>query len=135
MPGDRFTTDRRSYLKYAGAAAITTLAGCSGGGNGGPEPNHEVPHPNDGTVPDAEKNAAALNGQTRPDTPGNTKDSVDYKHVPSGDQHCGNCGLFVPDQNDDGFGACLVVQGKIHHCDHCSLWSAYTGEDAIPCNG
>lgn len=111
------------------------LAGCSGGGggDGGSGANHEVPHPDDGTVPDAEKNGQSLGGQTRPDEPSQAKDAVDYRHTPSGQQDCGNCSLFVPDQNGDGFGACISVKGKIHHCDHCALYSPYNGDDTVPC--
>ena len=137
MPSDKRVTDRRSYLKYAGAATLTALAGCSGGGGGnggGDDYGHEVPHPEDGTVPDAEMNAQALNGQERPDEPNQGKDAVGYAHEPSGDQYCGNCSLFVPDQDGDGFGACLLVKGKIHHCDYCNLWSSYTGDDVVECS-
>lgn len=134
MTSDRPYTDRRSYLKFAGVAALTALAGCSGGdgdGDGGGGANHEVPHPDDGTVPDAERNAEALNGQTG--EPNQGKDAVGYAHEPSGDQNCGNCGLFVPDQDGDGFGACILVQGKIHACDYCDLWSSYDGDDTVAC--
>lgn len=135
MPSEKRFTDRRTYLKFAGAATITALAGCSGGGNGdGEDYNHEVPHPDDGTVPDAEMNAEAFNGQSRPDEPNQAKDSVQYEHSPNGDQYCGNCQLFVPDQDGDGFGACTVVKGKIHHCDYCNLWSSYDGDDIVTCD-
>lgn len=125
--------DRRSYLKYAGVATMTAMAGCGGGGDGGDEANHEVPHPDDETVPDAELTAEALNGQSRPETVNQGKDGVDYSHSPSDDQYCGNCALYVPDQDDDGFGACTAVSGKIHPCDYCNLWSSYDGDDAVPC--
>ncbi|MGM0398523.1 MAG: hypothetical protein ACQEQY_05960 [Halobacteriota archaeon] len=144
MSSDRPLSDRRTYLKYAGVAAVTALAGCGGdGGDGGDGddgddggddgPGHEVPHPDDATVPDSEVNAQSLGGQSRPDEPDQAKDSVGYAHEPSGDQYCGNCSLYVPDQNDDGFGACVVVQGKIHPCDYCNLWAEYDGDDAVPC--
>lgn len=137
MTHDGPATDRRSYLKYAGAATLTALAGCSGGDNGdggGDDFGHEVPHPDDGTVPDAEVNVEALGGQERPTEPNQGKDGVGYAHEPNGDQYCGNCSLYVPDQNDDGFGACVLVKGKIHTCDYCNLWSAYEGDDAVPCD-
>lgn len=137
MPTDESGMDRRSYLKYAGVATVTAMAGCSGGGggdsNGGGGANHEVPHPNDSQVPDSEKNAKALNGQSRPSEPNQGKDSVGYQHTPNGDKHCGDCSLFVPDQNGDGFGACTLVKGKIHHCDFCNLWSSYSGDNSVPC--
>lgn len=137
MPTDRPHIDRRSVLKYAGAAGATTLtalAGCSGGGGdgGGSEANHDVPHPEDSSVPSAEASGTALNGQSRSNPP-QGKDAVSFQHTPSGEQHCGNCGLFVPDQDDDGFGACTLVKGKIHHCDWCNAYSPYDGDDSIPC--
>ena len=136
MPEDPTRTDRRSYLKYAGAATLVGLAGCSGGGggngDGGNGATHEVPHPSE-TVPEPEVTAQALNGQSRPENPNQAKEDVGFEHEPNGDQHCGNCGLFVPDGNDDGYGACTVVQGTIHPCDWCNLWAAYDGEDTVPC--
>ncbi|MFW5937912.1 MAG: hypothetical protein ACOCSN_03130 [Halanaeroarchaeum sp.] len=135
MSPPRPHSDRRTYLKYAGAAAVTALAGCSGGNGGdGGGANHDVPHPDDGTVPDAEATATALGGQDRPSEPGQSKDDVSYEHVPNGDQYCGNCTLYVPDQNDDGFGACVSVAGKIHPCDYCNLYSPYDGDDAVACD-
>lgn len=135
MPSDRRQTDRRSYLKFAGAAAVTALAGCSGGngGDGGNNANHEVPHPDDGTVPDAEATAETLGGQTRPKTANQAKDAIEYSHTPSGEEHCGNCKSFVPDANGDGFGACSLVKGKIHHCDWCNLYSSYSGDGTVAC--
>ncbi|MFW6003538.1 MAG: hypothetical protein ACOCPT_03865 [Halanaeroarchaeum sp.] len=145
MSNERVRSDRRTYLKYAGVAAVTGLAGCGGnggdgddGGDGGDgddgaSGDHEVPHPDDETVPDEEVNAQSLDGQSRPDEPDQSKDGVGYAHEPSGDQYCGNCSLYVPDQDGDGFGACVVVQGKIHPCDYCNLWAEYDGDDAVPC--
>lgn len=128
-------TNRRSYLRIAGTAAVVALAGCSGdGGNGGgATPNHPVPHPADLTVADSEATAMALGGLTRPSTPQQTKDGVGYAHVPSDGRYCGNCSKFVPDRNGDGYGACVSVRGTIHRCDFCDLYSPYTGEDAVPC--
>ncbi|MFB6114117.1 MAG: high-potential iron-sulfur protein [Halodesulfurarchaeum sp.] len=134
MPSDDAGMDRRSYLKYAGVATVTAMAGCSGGGGGGGggATNHKAPHPTD-TVPQTEQNAKALNGQSRPDTPNQSKSAVGFQHSPNGEQHCGNCSLYVPDQNGDGYGACTLVQGTIHACDWCSLWSSFGGENTIPC--
>ncbi|MFB6070482.1 MAG: hypothetical protein ABEJ76_05605 [Halanaeroarchaeum sp.] len=134
MSNQRSRTDRRRYLKYTGVAAITALAGCSGGNGGDSDaPTHEVPHPDDDVVPDAEANAQSLIGQARPDDPTQTKADVDYQHTPNGEQYCGNCSLFVPDANGDGFGACVSVGGKIHHCDYCALYSPYDGDGVVPC--
>lgn len=132
-------TFRRTYLKYTGAAAIATLAGCSGGnGDGGePEPNHEVEHPNDDVVPDAEATGVAFEGEERnPDlVQQKDADAVNFQHVPDGDQYCGNCEEYVPDEDGDGFGACLKVAGKIHPCDWCALYvGPYEGDDVATCS-
>ena len=154
---ERTTNRRRSVLKYAGAAAVSGLAGCAGG-NGeatptetetrsptdtptetaSPTPSseastHEVPHPNDGAVPEAERNAEALNGLQRPDDPAENKSGIGFQHEPEGEQYCGNCSQYVPDQTGDGFGACYLVDGKIHPCDYCILWVEYDGDDPVPC--
>jgi hypothetical protein len=132
--------NRRTYLKYTGAAAIATFAGCSGGGNGDggtPEPNHEVPHPDDSAVPDSEATGVAFEGEERDPSFTQEKDaeSVNYQHRPEGEEHCGNCEEFVPDEDGDGYGACLLVAGKIHPCDWCALYEGpYEGDDAVPCS-
>lgn len=149
--------DRRTILKTIGAGSITTaIAGCSsnGGGNGDngggeatptPTPtqsggsgvavDHEAPHPDDETLPDAEATGTSLSGGQR--EPGNqsAKDnaSVMLQHEPSDGQNCGTCALYVPDQDGDGFGACTTVAGKIHPCDWCLLYSEYSGEGGIEC--
>lgn len=123
---------------------LTVAAGCGGddGDDGGGDsgsadegPGHEVPHPNNNTLADAEANGETLSGATRtpggqqaPDNPG-----VNLQHEPSGKQYCGNCSLYVPDQNGDGFGACLSVQGKIHPCDWCVLYTEHPGEGVVSC--
>lgn len=55
------------------------------------------------------------------------------QHVPNGNQYCGQCSLYVPDQNGDGFGACTWVKRKIHPCDFCPLFAEYGGEDTVSC--
>jgi hypothetical protein len=130
-------SDRRTYLKYAGVAAVAALAGCSGGNGDEPEPNHEVPHPNDGSLSNAEATGTAFEGEDRdPDlVQAKDADTVNFQHVPNGDQYCGNCEEFVTDKNDDGFGACLLVDGKIHPCDWCALYEGpYEGDDAVACS-
>jgi hypothetical protein len=158
---ERNTNRRRSFLKYAGVAAVSGLAGCAGGDgettptatdsptetatasptetasatptSGGGEATHEVPHPNDGAVPEAERNAEALNGLQRPDDPAENKSGIGFQHEPEGEQYCGNCSQYVPDRTGDGFGACYLVDGKIHPCDYCILWVEYDGDDPVPC--
>lgn len=126
-----------------GGSMITVAAGC-GGGEEAEEtgqtdsqegPSHEVPHPDNETLAEAEANGEALSGGTRspgaqqpPDNPG-----INLQHSPNGDQYCGNCSLYVPDQNGDGFGACLSVSGKIHPCDWCVLYTEHSGEGVVAC--
>jgi hypothetical protein len=146
MTDESSSSNRRRYLKYAGSTLFVGLAGCSGGGGGAPtetatptstetstpasEPNHEVPHPGGDEVPEAEANAETLSGGTRSPGAQSEKDgpSVQLQHIPNGNQYCGKCSLYVPDQNGDGFGACASVAGKIHPCDWCLLYSEYSGE-------
>ncbi|MFC7045622.1 hypothetical protein ACFQH6_09585 [Halobacteriaceae archaeon GCM10025711] len=147
------SSNRRKYLKYAGSAMLVGLAGCTGGnggesetttttttttesgGGGADEPNHDVPHPGDDTVPDAEVNAETLGAGARPSSGQQEKDNpnVAFQHVPSGDSYCGSCSLYVPDQDGDGFGACSSVKGKIHPCDFCILYTEYDG-DPVSCS-
>ncbi|AZH25954.1 high-potential iron-sulfur protein [Haloplanus aerogenes] len=146
----KYPYNRRTILKTIGAGSITTtIAGCSGnGGDGGGgeatatatatesdgeagEPNHDVPHPENDTVPDAEATGESLSGGQR--EPGNQSEpdnaSVMLQHTPSGGQSCGSCALYVPDENGDGYGACTSVAGKIHPCDWCLLYTEYSGGD------
>lgn len=37
-------------------------------------------------------------------------------------QSCGNCAEFVPDQNDDTWGACAAVEGYVASEDWCVIW-------------
>lgn len=142
--------NRREALKWIGSTLIggsmlTVASGCGGGdgdnGDGGGDdsadqgPSHEVPHPNNDTLPESEAKGESLSGATR--TPGGQQaqdnPGVALQHKPSGNQYCGNCSLYVPDQNGDGFGACLSVKGKIHPCDWCILYTEHSGEGVVPC--
>lgn len=98
-------------------------------------PTHEVPHPGNDEVPEAEATAAALGGSQRAKGGKSPKDgpSVQYQHKPNGSQNCGSCSLYVPDKDGDGFGACTMVEGKIHPCDFCILFSKHSGDNTVPC--
>lgn len=124
--------DRREALKWIGSTVFIGLVGCGGGDGGGDGP-HEVPHPDDQSLPDAEATGKSLGGTPRSPGTQQAKENVQYQHSPKGDQYCGNCSLYVPDENGDGFGACAVVAGKIHPCDWCNLYTEYTGEGAVEC--
>lgn len=138
--------DRRSYLKYAGTAVLAGLAGCSGDGDTGdgestptsePDgdgaPSHESPH--QAELAEAEITGDSLAGAARsPDAVIPADDpSVELQHEPKDGQFCGTCALYVPDQNDDGFGACASVEGTIHPCDYCLLYTEHDGEGTVAC--
>jgi hypothetical protein len=105
------------------------------GGTKEKKKTHKVPHPNDDKVPESEATAKALGGKKRYKGGKSPKDgpSVMYQHKPNGEKHCGTCNLYVPDENGDGFGACTLVEGKIHSCDFCILYSKYTGDASVSC--
>lgn len=141
------TTNRRRYLKYAGGAMIAGLAGCSGngddggdengdnGGDGGElEPNHPTDH-SDGELSDGEATGEDLMGNPRSEENlrGWDDATVMLQHTPSDGKACASCTLYVPDANDDGYGACTSVEGPIHPCDFCVLYDAYEGEIPDPC--
>ncbi|PQJ33412.1 hypothetical protein BSZ35_01295 [Salinibacter sp. 10B] len=142
--------NRREALKWIGSTLIggsmlTVVSGCGGGdGNDGDGdgddsadqgPSHEVPHPNNDTLPESEAKGESLSGATRTRGGQQSQDNpgVALQHKPSGNQYCGNCSLYVPDQNGDGFGACLSVKGKIHPCDWCILYTEHSGEGVVSC--
>lgn len=145
--------DRRRLLRAVGSGAIlASLGGCMNQGpsdattttaaeettttaGGDLEPNHAEPHPDDDALSDAEATGEPLGEGTREPGAQSAKDnpSVLLQHVPNGGQYCGKCSLYVPDQNDDGFGACVTVEGKIHPCDYCILFTEYNGDDAATC--
>lgn len=138
--------NRRQALKWigttlVGGSMLTFASGCGGeegnDGNGEEDtaPSHEVPHPNNDMLPEAEARGTSLSSGTRSPGAQQPQDNpgVNLQHKPSGNQYCGNCSLYVPDQNGDGFGACLSVQGKIHPCDWCVLYTEHSGEGVVSC--
>ncbi|MFB6099629.1 MAG: hypothetical protein ABEK84_11060 [Salinibacter sp.] len=151
--------DRRQALKgivgtVVGGSLFGGIVGCSGdggdgtsaaseqgaaqkeaSGGGAAKPNHKVPHPKDGTVPEVEATGKTLAGAKRSPGAQSAKDnpSVMLQHTPNGKQACGNCSLYVPDQDGDGFGACASVKGKIHPCDWCVLYTEYSGKGVASC--
>lgn len=137
-------------MTAAGTAAIVGLAGCSGGNGGGSETTttgeggggEETPWTKldgvsedqfkHGPVPDAEKTAKSLGGETRNPDHLSGRDAVKFqeasKAVSQGlakqGHKCENCAEFVPDGNGDGFGACTKVEGYIGPDMWCTLWEA-----------
>jgi hypothetical protein len=107
----------------------------SGGGSGQSDKTHEVPHPSDAKLSEAEKTGESLGGAQRSPGGKSPKDgpSVMYQHEPSGNKSCGNCDMYVKDQNGDGYGACTMVEGEIHPCDFCVLYTEHPGDKAVAC--
>ncbi len=80
-----------------------------------------------GPVPDAYSTATSIGGTTRnPDTL-QAKSGVSYQAEPSSGDQCNGCVQYIEDQNDDGYGACALVEGYIHPQGWCSLYAAYQG--------
>lgn len=107
----------------------------SDGTENGSQEEHTVPHPDNVELADAEAEGTALGGGVRTQSRKSPKDgpSVQHQHEPNGDKRCGTCAMFVPDENGDGYGACTMVEGTIHPCDFCILYTEYTGEGNVPC--
>ncbi|MFB6124731.1 MAG: high-potential iron-sulfur protein [Halanaeroarchaeum sp.] len=83
-------------------------------------------------MPDAEKTAQSLGGETRNPDHLTGRDAVKYqdadgaasKGLATEGHNCENCAEFVPDGNGDGYGACVKVEGYIGPEDWCTLWEA-----------
>jgi hypothetical protein len=126
-------------LALVGAGITTGLAGCSGGngddgGGGGDtataEPTAEptsTPASSGGGdgVPSEYETATSLSGTQRNPDSVSAKDAVNYQAEPSDGQQCTGCQFYIEDKNDDGMGACAIVEGTIDPSGWCASYVAY----------
>jgi hypothetical protein len=109
-------TDRRRFLQFVGGAAAATLAGCSSD-----SADTETPEP----VPEEYRTATSIGGQERDPGGLSTKESLNYQTEPKDGQQCSGCTFYVEDKNDDGMGACTLVEGKISPSGWCASYTAH----------
>jgi hypothetical protein len=135
---------RRRFLQVAGTVAVTGIAGCSGdggdggsagGGDGGDEDGGndddggEQQGSGDGLepVPDEYATATAQDGTQRSPESVAEQSSVAYQSEPKDGEQCTDCRYYIPDKNDDGLGACAVVEGTIEPAGWCASFVQYEG--------
>jgi hypothetical protein len=113
---------RRGFVRLSGALTLTGLAGCAGGDGG-----DETPTAGGGLgpVPGEYETATSIGGVERQPDGLATKDAVRYQSTPNGGQQCSNCTYYVEDMNDDGLGACSIVEGKIGPEAWCASYVPY----------
>lgn len=130
---DRDGTDRirrRTLIALLGTGSTLTLAGCGGDGGDGAETPTATP---EGDVPAEYETATAIGGQERDPDALSTQEAVEYQEEPSGDEQCSNCTFYIEDMNDDGLGACAIVEGTIAPDAWCASYAPHedeTGDDA-----
>jgi len=111
--------DRRRFLRRALAASAATalpaLAGCSRG--------RDYPDRLQGPVAEPYETATAIGGDERRPDRLRSKAGVDY-HEAVGEARCANCRFYVPDRNDDGLGACTLVEGYVEPDGYCTVYAA-----------
>ncbi|WP_227134760.1 nitrous oxide reductase accessory protein NosL [Halorubellus salinus] len=127
---DRYSTrlDRRTMLALFGSGSAAALAGCLGGDDGAETTTPAGTETTSDEVPDAYRTATALNGNER--DPGSlvAKSDLSYQPEPKNGQQCSGCAYYVPDKNDDGVGACTIVEGTIEPTGYCTSYVAHEDE-------
>ncbi len=141
---DRARDSRRRFLRLAGTAAVVGVAGCAGGsgggsGDGGGDESGDAgggtgagtegggDQQSGGDLPDEYVTATAQDGTERSPDSVATKEAVMYQSEPKDGQQCTDCRFYIPDKNDDGLGACAVVEGTIEPQAWCSSYVEYEG--------
>jgi hypothetical protein len=143
---DRARDSRRRFLRLAGTAAVVGVAGCAGGSGGGgggdgggdggesggadggtSEETESGDQQSGGDLPDEYVTATAQDGTERSPDSVATKEAVMYQSEPKDGQQCTGCRFYIPDKNDDGLGACAVVEGTIEPQAWCSSYVEYEG--------
>lgn len=129
---DDYSVARRSMLALLGTGSAAALAGCLGGdSSSGDDDDDSTPtQPATPTatveeVPEAYRTATALNGDTRDPDALSAQPDVNYQSEPRSGQQCSGCAFYIPDKNDDGVGACSVVEGTIEPNGYCVSYVAY----------
>jgi len=126
------SNSRRQFLRVAGATAITTsLAGCGGVDNTGSTPESTDESGDGGgesaPVPGSERTAEAVGGIERDPDALQPPEALNYQSMPNNGQRCDGCRYYVPDQNDDGMGACTLIAGQVDPDGWCISYAMYNG--------
>lgn len=113
-------------LAAVGSGAAVALAGCGGGDEDadGGTPTDDTPTD---AVPSQYETATAIAGNRRDPDALATKDAVEYQSEPSDGKRCSGCAYYIPDKNDDGKGACAIVEGTIDPSGYCTSYVAHEG--------
>lgn len=111
------TSTRRRLLHVLGGISLVGLAGCVSG-------NSEY-EGLQGPIPDEYRTVTAQGGTER--SPGNlqSKAGANY-HKAQGTTSCENCIHYIRDMNDDGLGACSLVEGYIEPNAWCTIYARHT---------
>lgn len=128
---------RRTLIAALGTGTALALAGCSGdggdstdGSNGGGGTPTATPTPTtEAAVPAQYETATALGGQERSPASLASQSSVSYQPDPNGKEQCSNCTYYIKDKNDDGMGACAIVEGTIEPTGWCVSYAQYQGTE------
>jgi hypothetical protein len=97
---------RRRLLAAVSGTIAVGLAGCSGDGDSGNGNG-------DDTVPSEYETATSIGGVERDPEALSSKDAVSYQEEPNDGEQCSGCQYYIEDKNDDGQGACAIVEGNI----------------------
>lgn len=125
---DNLSVERRRMLVLVGTGSAAALAGCLGGDGAGDNDTTTTQTTTttaDDDVPPEYRTATALNGDDRDPDVLSAKADVNYQSEPSSGQQCSGCAFYVPDKNDDGVGACAIVEGTIEPEGYCVSYVAH----------
>lgn len=100
-----------------GGASLVGLAGCASDSS-----QYEDLQ---GPVPEAYRSATSLGGTERNANQLQPKSAVSYQSQRNS-QACENCVHYIPDMNDDGLGACSLVEGYIEPDAWCTIYAKHT---------
>jgi hypothetical protein len=114
---------RRRLLRLTGATAAAAFAGCSSGDGNGTPTDAETATSGD-TVPEVYRTATSLGGTERSPDGLSSKESVNYQAEPKDGQQCSGCSYYIEDKNDDGTGACAIVEGNVDPEGYCVSYVA-----------